>query len=200
MFDHLFEPSPSGSNLALLGLHGTGGDEREALNLAKLIGPGANLLGVRGMSTEEGINRYFRRFEEGVFDVADIKAKAGDLADWIDWAGGQYGLRDVVGVGLSNGANMGVALLLERPEVLAGLIGIRAMTPFTPSSLPNLRGKPVLLLSGESDPIVPREDVESLAATLREAGADVQHEWLPTGHSLTREDIEIARRWIQRFD
>ena len=194
-FVHNFIPSPSGSNLTLLGLHGTGGDESEILGLLRAIHPDASLLAPRGKSTDEGVNRYFRRLSEGVFDMADLVERTEELAEWVEWARTTYGLQDVVAVGYSNGANIGSSLLFARPSALQGLIGLRGMTAFVDEEA-ELSGKNVLLINGQSDPIVPHGDATGLALSLRKAGASVQHEWLATGHHLTQQDVLLSRDWL----
>lgn len=196
-FIHKFVPSRSGSDLTLLGLHGTGGDESEILRLVSAIGPEASMLSARGKSTDEGVNRFFRRLAEGVFDMRDLEAKTKELGEWLEWAKVEYGVKKLIAVGYSNGANIATSLLFMRPELLDGVIGLRGMTAYVDESA-KLTGKPVLLLTGDSDPIVPHEDVQGLADKLRAAGADVDHEWLATGHGLTQQDIMLARAWLAK--
>ncbi len=71
------------------------------------------------------------------------------------------------------------------------------MVVLEPAQLPDLRGQSLLLLSGRRDPIVPLEHPERLAAQLRTAGADVQLQWLDTGHQLTEADFTHAARFLQ---
>jgi phospholipase/carboxylesterase len=70
------------------------------------------------------------------------------------------------------------------------------MTPLSVSPRPDLAGKPVLILSGAMDPIVPAENVARLAAILKQAGAAVQHRILPGGHALTQADMASAKTWL----
>ena len=73
--------------------------------------------------------RFFRRLAEGVFDEADVRRRADELADFIAAAREAYGLAAPIAVGFSNGANIAAALLLLRPEALAGAVLLRAMVP-----------------------------------------------------------------------
>ncbi len=90
-------------------------------------------------------------------------------------------------------------MLLE-PDVLAGAILLRAMVPLSDPPKVELGNKPVLLLSGQGDPIVPASNSAQLAALLSEAGARVTHKVLPAGHQLSQADVALARDWIGNVD
>lgn len=181
----------------LLLLHGTGGDEGDLLPLGELAAPGVALLSPRGQVSEGGASRFFRRFAEGVFDVDDLKQRTQDLAGFILEARRAYGLGAPVALGFSNGANIAASLLLLRPEVLAGAVLLRAMVPFEMDDPPRLEGKPVLLLSGAMDPIVPAENAERLATLLSDAGAAVTHRTMPAGHGLSQADLAETTAWLR---
>ena len=184
----------------LLLLHGTGGDENDLLGLGKMISPGSALLSPRGRVLEHGMPRFFRRLAEGVFDEDDVRRRALELGDFIADARKQYGIAAPVAVGFSNGANIAAALLLLKPDVLAGAILLRAMVPLSDPPKAELGGKPILLLSGQADPIVPASNSAKLAALLSEAGARVDHKVLPAGHQLSQADVTLARNWIGSVD
>ncbi|MEA2953906.1 MAG: phospholipase/carboxylesterase [Alphaproteobacteria bacterium] len=195
-FTHRFIPATDKARPPLLLLHGTGGDENDLLPLGARLSPGAALLSPRGKVLENGMPRFFRRLAEGVFDIDDLKARTVELADFIAKAREAYGLEKPIAVGFSNGANIAASLLLTRPDVLAAAVLMRAMTPFEPQIPPDLAGMPVLMLSGASDPIVPPENRDHLAALLKTAGASVTHEVVPAGHGLSPEDLTAASRWF----
>jgi pimeloyl-ACP methyl ester carboxylesterase len=90
---------------------------------------------------ENGMPRFFRRFAEGVFDEADVTARANELADFVGEARAAYGLEAPVALGFSNGANIAAALMLLRPEVLAGAALLRAMVPLSAPPAAGLSGK-----------------------------------------------------------
>lgn len=195
-FIHRFEPAAGAGSPPLLLLHGTGGDENDLLGLGKMISPGSALLSPRGRVLEHGMPRFFRRLAEGVFDEDDVRRRARELGEFVAEARKQYGIAAPVAVGFSNGANIAAALLLLRPEVLSGAILLRAMVPLSDPPSARLDGKPVLLLSGQADPIVPASSSARLAALLSQAGASVSHKILPAGHQLSQADVTLARNWI----
>ncbi len=195
-FTHRFEPATATGRPPLLLLHGTGGDENDLLPLGRAVAPGSALVSPRGKVLEHGMPRFFRRLAEGVFDEADVVKQANALADFVAEAREAYGLAAPVAVGFSNGANIAAAVLLLRPEALAGAVLIRAMVPLAKPPKADLAAKPVLILSGSSDPIIPAENAGRLARQLTEAGAVVTHETLPTGHGLIQADVTLAGRFL----
>ena len=82
-FTHIYQPGAGARTV--VALHGTGGSERDLLDLSRALWPDANLLGVRGRVLENGAARFFRRHSEGVFDIENLKSEANALADFIEW-------------------------------------------------------------------------------------------------------------------
>lgn len=198
-FVHVYKPAPSPSSPppTLLLLHGTGGDEHDMLPLGGLM-PGANLLSPRGQVLERGMARFFRRLAEGVFDVEDLRTRAGDLAAFVGAAAKHYGFdpAHVYAMGFSNGANIASALALLHPGVLRGAVLLRGMVPLEPDPLPALSGFRALISNGRTDPTVSPEETERLARLLQRAGAEVEVHWQPAGHELMPTDFNAARTWL----
>ncbi|WP_201831507.1 alpha/beta hydrolase [Microvirga zambiensis] len=197
-FIHRFEPATDPKRPPLLLLHGTGGDENDLLGLGRTISPGSALLSPRGKILENGMPRFFRRLAEGVFDEEDVKFRANELADFVAEARKAYGLEAPVAVGFSNGANIAAAMLMLRPEALSGAALLRAMVPLSNAPRADLTGKRVLMTSGAMDPIIPSDNAKRLAASLSAAGAEVQHETLPTGHNLSQTDLQLLVKWFEQ--
>ncbi len=199
-FTHVHVPPPAGSTdtRTVLLLHGTGGNERDLLDLGAAVAPGLRLLGVRGQVVENGMPRFFRRFAEGVFDEADIIKRSAELAAFLPAAAAAYGFdaSTVFALGHSNGANIAASMMVLHPGVLAGGALLRAMFTLAPASPPILTGTRVLLAEGTLDPIVPRASVDRLVALLTGAGADVTLHFEHTGHGLTPPDVAITKRWF----
>lgn len=196
-FEHRFKPATRPGLRPLLLLHGTGGDETDLLPLGELVSPGAALLSPRGQVLEGGMPRFFRRLAEGVFDEADVRRRAADLAGFIAEAREAYGLEAPVAVGFSNGANIAAALLMLHPGALGGAALWRAMVPLADPPDFRLDGTRVLMLSGARDPIVPVANATRLARMLSQGGADLRHDTLPTGHGLTQDDVVRTGAWLR---
>lgn len=193
---HLHHPAADPAAPPLLLLHGTGGDEHDLLPLARRLSPGSAVLSPRGLVSEHGANRFFARLAEGRFDSAEVTARTHELADFVQAAATLHGLdlSRLVALGFSNGANVAATLLQLRPEILGGgAVLLRPMVVLDQPAAPaSLTGRPVLLLNGAHDPIVPLDHPARLAALLRAGGASVTTHLLPATHGLSAQDLDLA--------
>lgn len=199
-FIHHWETGTEAEGPTLLLLHGTGGTELDLVNLGRSLVPGANLLSPRGPVNERGAARFFRRLAEGVFDLADLHRRTGDLAAFVAEAARVYRFDagKVIGVGYSNGANIAASLLLSGTGTLASAVLFHPMVPFEPKPLPDLTRVPVFVAAGKQDPMVPEKLTRRLAELLVAAGASVETHWEPGGHNLNRNEIEAASGWLTK--
>ena len=195
-FIHRFEAGSS--EVTLLVLHGTGGDERDLIPLARELAPTAKILSPRGKVLENGAPRFFKRLGMGVFDEADLKLQAADLARFVGQASGQYWFDagKVYALGYSNGANIAAALLLLHPSVLQGAVLLRPVLPLEVVPAPKLNGKSAFIAAGTQDPWSPNERVQALADVLEQAGTKVELRWQPGGHQLFPVELNAAQHWL----
>lgn len=199
-FIHRFVPS-SGSPTTLLLLHGTGGDENDLLPIGHQILPEAALLSPRGRVLENGVPRFFRRFAEGVFDLADLKMQTEALAQFIQQAAERYefDIGQLIAVGYSNGANIAASVLLTQPNLLRTAVLFRPMVPFVPDATPDLRNVSTLLAAGRKDSIASSEQVSTLTKIFESGGARVAIYWHNGGHELGQDDLTAAKNWVNQW-
>lgn len=186
----------------MVGFHGTGGDERQMLNIVRAIDPKLAYFSPKGKVLEDGVSpRYFRRFEEGVLDIEDLKHKAAELAEWLPSALAAEGMstRPTTAIGYSNGASISAALLMLYPQIFDQVILLRPMVPFCPETKPNLKGKRVLICASPEDRVTPFEGAEELGELLSGAGAMVECVSVPGGHALGLADIKAAQNFLAGF-
>ena len=195
---HVFIDGDTSGPVALT-LHGTGGSEHDSVQLAQVLLPGAPVLSPRGRVSENGMNRWFARAAEGVFDVDDVIYRAGELASFLPDALSHYGLtgREVIALGFSNGANMGQALALLHPEVINTVVAFSGMYPFGERDpITDATGVKIFSAGGESDPMAPSASADRLVTLAREHGAEVTRVSRPGGHGITQEEVEAAATWL----
>lgn len=194
---HIFQKGNDPSKPTLLLLHGTGGTEQDLLPLAKRIDPDAHVLSVRGNVLENGMPRFFKRLEEGVFDEEDLIFRTKVLNEFLDEAAEKYDFtRDnVVAIGYSNGANIAASLLFHYKHAIKGAILHHPMVPRKGVELPDLTGTSVFIGAGTNDPICVPEESIGLKSLLEEANAKVTLHWEDNGHQLTGTEVEAASKW-----
>ncbi|MDQ5894835.1 MAG: Alpha/beta hydrolase [Actinomycetota bacterium] len=197
-FTHVFEAGDRRRTLLLL--HGTGGDENDLVPLGRQLAPGAGILSPRGKFLENGMPRFFRRLAVGQLDIPDLLERTDELAEFIAAAASDYDFDPggVIGLGLSNGANIAASLLFRRPGSLAGAALLRPMLPYVPPEDLDLDGTPVLVASGGQDHFVPASESEELARQLEAHGAKVEFHFDPdAGHGLTQDDLKTTFNWLE---
>lgn len=196
---HLYQKGTDPSAPTLVLLHGTGGNERDLVPLARAISPDSSYLGLRGNVLENGMPRFFRRLAEGVFDEEDLLFRTNEVKQFLDEASEQYDFdrKNVVAVGYSNGSNIAGSLLFHHERVLRGAILHHPMVPRRGITLPDLAGTHVFIGAGTNDPICSPKETEELEQLLSGAGAEVTVHWERFGHQLTASEAEAAEGWFR---
>ncbi len=198
IYTHRFHTpeAPDGRTIELL--HGTGGNEMDLMPLAHKAAPNATLLGLRGRSTESGVQRWFRGFGPGIFDQKDVRFEAGALAAFFEEIGTAYGLTsgNVVALGYSNGANFLAAAMLLHPGLVQRAVLIRPVMVLDTVPEADLGGASVLIALGAKDAF--RAEGEKLAEVLKAAGAAVSVVVLDAGHELGVDDPVAIGRWLDQ--
>uniref|UniRef100_UPI00351F67A4 alpha/beta hydrolase n=1 Tax=Staphylococcus aureus TaxID=1280 RepID=UPI00351F67A4 len=99
----IFREGQKGAPTLIL-LHGTGGDEFALLPLGEALNENYHLLSIRGQVAENGMNRYFKRLGEGVYDEEDLEFRGQELLACIKEAAERYefDIEKAVLVGFSN--------------------------------------------------------------------------------------------------
>jgi phospholipase/carboxylesterase len=71
------------------------------------------------------------------------------------------------------------------------------MAPFKSMPSVDLNQKPILLLNGSQDQMIPLAASNQLIGTLKDSNANLTHEILPTGHGLTQPDITFTTNFLK---
>ncbi|WP_018633848.1 alpha/beta hydrolase [Neomegalonema perideroedes] len=180
----------------LLALHGTGGDERQFVELARWIAPGAALVAPRGDVSEHGANRFFRRKAEGVYDMEDLALRTSKMIGFAEEIRAEHPGRPLFAFGYSNGANILASALFGRPELFERAALLHPLIPWTPAPQPGLQDKPIFVSAGRRDPICPLPASLALIEHLRTQGAAVESLIHPGGHEFVPEEAEALRKFL----
>lgn len=196
--EHIFRAGLTDAPTLLL-LHGTGGDEKDLLPLAESLNSDYNVLSVRGEVSEGGMNRFFKRYGEGQYDVEDLNYRTQQLISFINEAAQKYKFdaNNIIPVGFSNGSNIAISM------ILSGDISFKKAllyAPFYPLDIDNnfdLNGVSLLLSMGKNDPIVPVEQSERLERVFTNLGANIKTVWV-NSHELTPAGVYFGKEVLDK--
>lgn len=184
----------------LLLLHGTGGDEHSLLKIAEELSPNSTILSLRGTVSEQGANRFFKRFAEGQFDLENLELKTDELLAKVKELSNKYQISfdQWVLVGYSNGANIAGHLLLERENSFKRGVLFHAMSLGKHEATFDLSTSSIWLSAGINDPIVPKSASETLRDSFLQRDGNVDMVWTNAGHQLTYPELEKAKEWFKK--
>jgi phospholipase/carboxylesterase len=185
----------SGEGALVFAFHGTGGDERQLLPLAREIWPRASIIAPRGDVSEYGALRFFRRKAEGVYDFDDLAGRTETMAAFVKAHKAAAPGRPVVGIGYSNGANILASVALATPGLFDAIAQMHPLIPWRPADDPRLASTRVLITAGRRDPICPPGETQALADFWTRQGADTTLEWHEGGHELRDGEVAALGRW-----
>lgn len=182
----------------LLTFHGTGGTEHQFHSFAERLIPGAHVVSPRGDVLEGGMNRYFRRTGEGVYDMTDLANRRDRMARFIQAHKARTGAGHVAALGYSNGANILMAVALEYPDLVGRMALMHPLIPWSPEAQPRLAGRHILITAGQRDPICPAPQTQALADYLKAQSANVQVEWHTGGHEITQGEVQAVTDFMAK--
>ena len=182
-------------------LHGTGGSEQDLLSVASYIDDQASVLSLRGDVNENGMLRFFKRLQEGIFDEVDLVERTHKLYDFIEELSKKYNFNkdNIVAIGYSNGANMIGSLLFHYGDLFKGAILYHPMVPLRNIQLKDLSKTPIFIGAGNNDPICSKDESIELESLLKKAHSTVTTHWENNGHMLTKTEIEASKFWYDQY-
>ena len=195
MMIHYYQKGTAPRTLVLF--HGTGGTEEDLVSIGHMLDPEAHILSLRGEVNENGMNRFFKRLAEGVFDEEDLTMRAKQILKEIEELLARYELRETAlhSAGYSNGANMIAGILYLYGDVFQKSVLFHPMVPLKSGPAASLDMAEIFIGAGLNDPIVPYDNTTQLMQELTQQGAFVTMKTYEIGHRLTLEEVEDAKEW-----
>lgn len=192
----------NGSNRIFLLMHGTGGDEDDLVPLAKIIDSHVSILTLRGNTTENGMNRFFERYENGTFNQDNLISETRKLHEFLQEASNYYGFsfEDIVILGYSNGANFGLSYIFTYPEKIHTGLFLHPMVPFQPKEDLSLKNSRILVTAGRFDPYSTSETVKTLSTILQNSDAQLTVFTHDGGHELNEDEIKTIKEFYSSID
>lgn len=182
-------------------LHGTGGDERSLIDLARFIDENASVLGVKGNISENGLNRFFRRIRPGIFDIDNLIEETKNLYDFINDFILQNNLdnHEMIIIGYSNGANILGSMLYHFGKFSKAAILMHPMVPIKNFPVVNQNSGNILITSGINDMLVSNKETIDLVNILQESGGKVTHLSFSEGHNISLPELNEIKKWYNKL-
>ncbi len=188
-------------------LHGYGADGNDLISLAPVLAPlmpdtvfHAPNAPYRCEANPMGYQWFdISRLDPHVA-AAGVRAAAPLVDAFLDETMAQYGLDEsnTVLVGFSQGTMMALHVGLRRANQFAGIVGFSGMLAGPETLGGEIRTRPpVLLLHGDSDPMLPYQLTERAAEILRQHGVLVRmHIAQGVGHGIDQSGLSHAARFL----
>jgi len=135
-------------------------------------------------------------------DVEQAKKSLELLPGFIDELVKTYGAdaRRVYLAGFSQGAMMSLALLLTRPEKVAGVVAMSGRLPVhvlgREPDHESLAGKPVLVTHGLYDPVLPVGEGRAARDYLKALPVELTYREYPMAHEVNAESLRDVTGWL----
>ena len=188
-----------GSNKTLIMLHGTGGNEHQMIPLAERIDPTANILSIRGNINENGMNRYFRRFKMGSYDIENYLHETDILINTILNLSKEYNfhLENTTAIGFSNGANIALGVIQTNP-VVKNYILLSPDYINKDRDFNNLDNKNIFISTADNDPYVNNLNMETLIMRLTNQNSNLKV-IKTSGHEINNVVLSELIKWYNNI-
>src|SRR5215207_8312627 len=192
----------------LLLLHGLGGNEEDLFGLAPYLDGRFLVVSARApVALEYGGYGWFRidfTPRGTVADVEQAERSLQTLPGFIDGLVEAYGAdaRRVYLAGFSQGSMMSLALLLTRPEKVAGVVAMSGRLPVQvlerEPDRGALNGKPVLVTHGLHDTVLPVEQGRAARDRLEALPVELTYREYPMAHEVSMESLRDVAAWLTK--
>lgn len=202
-------PAGEGPFPAVIALHGWGASAHDLIGLAPILQGGQALVlcpqGPVNIPIEQGVAGcgWFPLAQGREPDPEEFATGARLVREFIDAALDAYPIDEsrVALLGFSQGGVVGYDLFLRQPERFAGLA---ALSTWLPPELskglavdPSHKGRPVLVLHGTDDPMIPVDRAHDSRDALLPYGLDVTYREHPMGHEINPEALRDLIVWMR---
>jgi phospholipase/carboxylesterase len=190
----------------LLLLHGFGSNEADLFGLAPYLDARFLIVSARApVVMGAGAYGWFNLELTGqgiAADMVQAKRSLELLHGFIDELAESYEAdeRCLYLAGFSQGAMMSFALMLTRPEKVAGVVAMSGRMPSQvleqSPDLKALKGMPVLVTHGIYDPLLPIEHGREAREYLETLPVELTYREYPMGHEVSLESLKDVSAWL----
>ena len=192
----------------LLLLHGYGSNEHDLFGLAPYLDKRFLIVSARApLALMPGAFAWFELgfTETGItVDPAQAEASRQQIVSFIGEAVNAYGADAgrVYMLGFSQGAIMGAAVTLTRPELVAGtvLMSGRILGEMLPSAeaAESLKDKPFLVVHGTMDTVLPIANGRASRDILSRLPVAMEYHEYQMGHEVSAQSLADVANWLRK--
>jgi phospholipase/carboxylesterase len=202
-------PAGEGPFPAVIALHGWGASAHDLIGLAPILHGGEALVicpqGPLALQIAPGMAGYgwFPLASGRPPDPLEFARASRGLAEFIEQACARYPVdrRHVVLLGFSQGGVMAYDLFLRDPARYAGLAALSSWLPVDLARVvaPNeaLKGRPVLVMHGTQDPMIPIERARESRDALLPFGVSLSYREFDMAHEISPDALRTLVGWLE---
>jgi phospholipase/carboxylesterase len=205
-----YVPEGEGPFPTIVAIHGFGANAMDLLGLAPILHGGEALVlcpqGPLGLADPQSRMligfAWFQITSGRPPDPLEFARATGMLEEWLDEAAKTYPIDKghVVLVGFSQGGVLAYDLFLRQPDRFAGLVALSSWLPpevaERATSGEALKGRPVLVMHGSADPMIPVERAHESRDRLLPLGVNVTYREFDMGHEIAPEALRALLEWF----
>ena len=192
----------------LILLHGRGADENDLLGLAEYIDERFFIISVRAPFPFQfgGGYTWYDVLDVGSPEPKMFAESYTKLTQFLDDVRKGYSVdpEKVYLLGFSMGTIMSCAMLLTKPQFIAGVAANSGYVPENTDLKFNwnkLRGKEIFIAHGAHDPVIPVQLGRRALELFKKTDAHVAYKEYPMGHQISDESLRDMSLWLtQRLD
>lgn len=183
-------------------LHGRGADERDLLTLADQLDPHLLIVSVRAPHPLDQGFEWYRLINIGHGEPTTFAESLVVLHEFLARLPRLYPVdpNRLGTLGFSQGAVMASAVLLTRPETLAGTVMLSGYLPLDqnlPIDEARLAHRPVFVAHGTADPLIPITWGRATRDFFSRVGADLTYREYPIAHYIAPEELRDVAEWLR---
>lgn len=205
---HIEPDAPSdGAAPAVVVLHGRGANEQDLLPIAKSLPDELHVLSLRAPDRLQGGYTWYELdlsgggLHQSQPDANDFERSRRLVSETIDAAVDAYEIdADRIGLfGFSQGAITSLSLVLDEPDRYSWIVALHGYLPESHSDLApdGVADKPVFIVAGGADEIIPAARTEAAADRFEALGAAVEYSVYDGGHGIGPAEHEAVIEFVE---
>jgi len=194
-------PDRPGPHPTVILLHGRSGDENAMWIFSQTLPQDWLVVAPRGIKADPGGGyAWHPRQRDEWPPLSKFDEAVSAVVHFIEALPALYGAdpAQIYLMGFSQGAATAYAVAMRHPGLVKGIAGLVGFVPVEVDAAVEtrvLKGLPIFMAVGKTDPYIPFTRTQGCAQTLRDTGADLSYREYETGHRLNAQGVRDLKAW-----